>query len=46
MNNLTPKEQKLVELFRCLTPEAQQIVMDTLRLVHAAEAALDDFPRN
>lgn len=46
MKDLTPEEQKLVELFRCLTPEAQQIVMDTLRLVHAAEAALDDFSRN
>lgn len=46
MNNLTSEERKLVELFRTLTPEAQQIVMDTLRLVHAAEAALDDFSRN
>lgn len=46
MNNLTPEEQKLIELFRCLTPEAQKIVFSTLRLMHAAEEALDDLPGN
>lgn len=33
MNNLTPEEQKLVELFRCLTPEMQRIILATLRLI-------------
>lgn len=37
MNNLTLEERKLVELFRCLTPEAQQIALRFLRLVKKAE---------
>ena len=37
MNNLTLKEQKLVELFRCLTPEMQQIILAMLRLMKKAE---------
>ena len=37
MNNLTPEERKLVELFRCLTPEAQQIVLRLIRLMKKAQ---------
>lgn len=37
MNNLTPEEQKLIELFRCLTPEMQRIILATLRLMKKAE---------
>lgn len=37
MNNLTPEEQKLVELFLCLTPEAQRLALRFLRLVKKAE---------
>lgn len=37
MNNLTPDEQKLIELFRCLTPEVQQIVLRLIRLMKKAE---------
>lgn len=37
MNNLTPEEQRLVELFRTLTPEAQRIALRFLRLVKKAE---------
>ena len=37
MNNLTPEEQKLVEPFRCLTPEMQRIILATLRLMKKAE---------
>lgn len=37
MNNLTPEEQKLVELFRCLTPEAQRLTLRFLRLLKKAE---------
>nr|DAI30693.1 MAG TPA: Fanconi-associated nuclease-like protein [Caudoviricetes sp.] len=37
MNNLTPDEQKFIELFRCLTPEAQQIVLRLIRLMKKAQ---------
>lgn len=37
MKDLTPDEQKLVELFRCLTPEAQRLTLRFLRLVKKAE---------
>lgn len=37
MNNLTPEEQKLVELFRYLTPEAQRLALRFLRLMKKAE---------
>lgn len=37
MNNLTPEERNLVELFRCLTPEMQRIALRFLRLVKKAE---------
>lgn len=37
MKDLTPEEQKLVELFRCLTPEAQWLTLRFLRLVRKAE---------
>lgn len=45
MNNLTPEEQKLVELFRCLTPEMQRIILATLRLMKKAEDE-NDLPRD
>lgn len=37
MNNLTLEEQKIVELFRCLTPEMQRIILATLRLMKKAQ---------
>lgn len=37
MNNLTQEERNLVELFRCLTPEMQRIILATLRLMKEAE---------
>ena len=37
MKDLTPEEQKLVELFRCLTPEAQRLALCFLRLAKKAE---------
>lgn len=37
MKDLTPDEQKLIELFRCLTPEAQRLALRFLRLVKKAE---------
>lgn len=37
MKDLTPEEQKLVELFRCLTLEMQRIILATLRLMKKAE---------
>lgn len=46
MKDLTPEEQKLVELFRTLTQDMQRTILATLRLMHAAEEALDDLPRN
>lgn len=46
MNNLTPEERKLIELFRCLTPEMQRIILATLRLMHESEANRNDLPRN
>lgn len=46
MKNLTSDEQKLVELFRCLTPEMQRIILATLRLMHESEANRNDLPRN
>ena len=37
MKDLIPEERKLVELFRCLTPEAQRLTLQFLRLVKKAE---------
>lgn len=37
MKDLTPEEQKLVELFRTLTPEAQRIIIRFMRLAKKAE---------
>ncbi len=37
MNNLTSEERNLVELFRCLTPEAQRTVLRLIRLMKKAQ---------
>lgn len=37
MKDLTPEERQLVELFRCLTPEAQRIIIRFMRLAKKAE---------
>lgn len=46
MKDLTPEEQKLIELFRTLTQEMQRIILATLRLMHESEANRNDLPRN
>lgn len=46
MKDLTPDEQKLIELFRTLTQDMQRIILATLRLMHESEANRNDLPRN
>lgn len=46
MKDLTPDEQKLIELFRTLTQEMQRIILATLRLMHESEANRNDLPRD
>lgn len=46
MNNLTPEEQKLIELFRTLTQDMQRTILATLRLMHESEANRNDLSRD
>ena len=46
MNNLTPEEQYLIQTFNDLSSDAQRIILDVLRLIHEAEVARNDLPRN
>lgn len=46
MNNLTPEEQYLIQMFNQLSSDARQIILDVLRLIHEAEVARNDLLQN
>ena len=46
MKDLTPEEQYLIQTFNRLSSDARRIILDVLRLMHEAEVARNDLPRD